>query len=69
MNLYTVRQFLDYELGASAWWVSLISNEWLQDRVGTYFARKVQRKYRRYITYLAMSRAIEYAKTQVEIKT
>lgn len=38
---------LDYEIRAS-WWASHISNRFLQNYIGLYFAWKVARKFRRY---------------------
>lgn len=37
-----------YEVAGAAW-PGLISNAWLQDIIARYFARKVERKYRRWM--------------------
>jgi len=39
------RIMLDYEMSASSWWVSMISNPTLQILTGKYFAWKVKRKF------------------------
>lgn len=55
----TKRQFLDYEINASRWWVGWICNEWLQHRVASYFAWKVNRKYRAYQNGLLIKEWVE----------
>ena len=46
-EIQQIEVFVDYEVNA-CWWSKYISWNWLQDMVGSYFARKVQRKYGRY---------------------
>jgi hypothetical protein len=53
------RALLDYELYASYWWVSWISNEWLQEKAAKYFAWKVNRKYAAYQRGLERKELIE----------
>jgi len=44
----TQLQALDYELKSHVW-LGKISNKYLQNIIGFYFGRKVQRKYRNYL--------------------
>lgn len=54
----TAQLLLDYEI-ASSWWAPLVGNSWLQDRVASYFAWKVRRKYRRYRVFAAIAQVVE----------
>lgn len=51
------REILDYEIRAS-WWAGWVGIAWLQDLTGSYFARKVNRKYARWEASKAMSRRV-----------
>ena len=42
------RAILDYEI-RSSWWASWISNNWLQEISASWFAWKVNRKFRRWV--------------------
>ena len=43
------RELIDYEIGASSWWVDFVpADSWLGTLAAKYFARKVNRKYARY---------------------
>ena len=44
----SINSIIDYEI-KSSWWASLVSNPYLQDLAGRYFAWKVKRKYGRYL--------------------
>ena len=44
----TIKDFLDYEIRAH-WLASWVSFDWGQELLGRYFARKVKRKYNRYL--------------------
>lgn len=48
MRTMTQREILSYEC-YSSWWVELIGWEWGQNLASWYLARKVERKYRRYV--------------------
>lgn len=47
MENISIKSIIDYEI-KSSWWASSVSNPYLQDLGGKYFAWKVKRKYGRY---------------------
>jgi len=55
----TKQQFLDYEINASRWWVGFIGNSWLQKKVASYFAWKVNRKFAAYQQGLLIKELVE----------
>jgi hypothetical protein len=45
------KDVIAYEI-CNSWWAPWISNDWLQDKIAAYFARKVSRKLARYGRHL-----------------
>jgi hypothetical protein len=43
-----IKEILDYEV-SSSWWASKLSSNWMQELAAWYFAKKVNRKYIRYL--------------------
>lgn len=48
MTPISLKDALHYEI-KSSWIVPLVSSQWLQNVLGKYYARRVKRKYKRYI--------------------
>jgi hypothetical protein len=49
---------LDYEVNAS-WLASMLGNKWMQNKMASYLAWKVRRKYRRYIVNKEMKNQLK----------
>lgn len=48
---------LNYEI-ANSFIAQFVSNEWLQEQLAKYYAKKIERKYRKYLFFLAIKRIL-----------
>lgn len=56
-----IKRLCEYEI-ASSWWSGYMCFDWMRNLASRYFLWKTKRKYKRYINYLTIKKALNEKK-------